>query len=57
MKAIAALYEEWMEVMEDYATVFSADAQGGVPALMSADDVSSAVQSGKSFSVYLCICL
>ncbi len=44
MKAIAALYEEWMEVMEDYATVFSADAQG-VPAHMSADDVSSAVLS------------
>ena len=41
MKAICKLYEEWMEVMEDYATVFSSDS--AVPKQMQDGDPSQSV--------------
>lgn len=47
MTAICALYEEWMEVMEDYATVFSADNALDIPTNMSSEDRSSAVRDRK----------
>ena len=45
MKIICKLYEEWMEVMEDYATVFSSDNTARVPDIMSSEDPSKMVQS------------
>lgn len=43
MKVICKLYEEWMEVMEDYATVFSSDNEARIPDIVSAEDPSKMV--------------
>ena len=56
MTAICSLYEEWMEVMEDYATVFSADNSLDIPANMSSEDISSAVRD-KNKSIILSVIL
>ena len=37
------LYEEWMEVMDDYATVFCADSSRGIEATTHCDDKNALV--------------
>jgi hypothetical protein len=37
------LYEEWIDIMDDYATVFCHDRERGVPSLMEEGDNNSLV--------------
>jgi len=40
------LYDEWIEVMDDYATVFCHDREKGIPSQMDREDNNSLVYSG-----------
>jgi hypothetical protein len=37
------LYEEWIDIMDDYATVFCHDRERGIPSLMDGNDNNSLV--------------
>jgi hypothetical protein len=51
MKAICALYEEWLEVMEDYATVFDAEGDSQIPQQVIESDPSHVVPLCLSFLI------
>jgi hypothetical protein len=46
------VYEDWLEVMDDYATVFSSDNGKGIQSKIQQDDKNSAVYSGGSAALH-----
>ena len=55
MRAICTLYEEWLEVMEDYSTVFSSNENTGeMPAIVPTDGANQLVCYNDYFKLVIC---